>query len=186
MAVDDPFVAILAQPAPLSSFRLRDGRVVQLRPAVAEDAPQLAALCERLSAESSRLRFFRAGRKLTAQEALGIADIDRMSDEAIVALDGHSLSALGTLHQLGDEAQAEVTLLVEDAYQGRGLGRYLLEQMIAAARARHYRILLAEMLPDNDRVLRLLESAGLPSIADEYFGLLRVRLFMDWEFWPPA
>jgi GNAT superfamily N-acetyltransferase len=173
---------LLSRTLVTQSFRLRDGRLVQLRPVVGEDAPRLSRLCERLSAESSRLRFFRAGRRLTPAEALALADIDHARNEAIVALDGESISALGTLHQLGDQAQAELTLLVEDAYQGSGLGRHLLEVMIEAARERRYRVLLAETLPDNDRVVRLLETSGLPAIADEYFGVLRVQLFMEWDF----
>jgi hypothetical protein len=35
------------------------------------------------------------------------------------------------------------------------------------------------MLPENERMLGLLESAGVPSLADTYFGVLRVHLFLD-------
>jgi GNAT superfamily N-acetyltransferase len=125
------------------------------------------------------LRFFRAGRRLSPQEALGLSDIDHVRNEAIVALDADSVIALGTLHQLGDHPHAELTLLVEDAYQGGGLGRHLLEMLIEVARARQYGSLLTELLPDNERMLGLLESAGLPSIADDYFGVLRVYLFLE-------
>jgi GNAT superfamily N-acetyltransferase len=96
----------------------------------------------------------------------------------VVALDADRVIALGTLHRLGDDPQAELTLLVDDAYQGRGLGRRLLTWLIGAARERNYQLLLTELLPDNARTLRLLESAGLRSVADEFFGLLRVYLFL--------
>jgi GNAT superfamily N-acetyltransferase len=160
------------------TFQLRDGRHVVLRSAVRDDAPHLASLCERLSAYSSRLRFYRAGRRLSAEEALQLADIDQVSNAAVVALDADRVIALGTLHRLGADAQAELTLLVEDAYQGRGLGRRLLAWLIGAARERHYHLLLGELLPDNERTLRLLESAGLRSLSDELFGVLRVYLFL--------
>jgi GNAT superfamily N-acetyltransferase len=160
-------------------FSLRDGRRVVLRPVVPEDAPRLARLCERLSAESSRLRFFRAGRSLTPQEALGVADIDHDRNEGLVALNGDRIVALGTFNQLGDEPDAELTLLVDDAYQGGGLGRHMLKLLIDAARARQYRMLLTELLPDNERMSGMLESAGVPSISDTYFGVLRVHLFLE-------
>jgi hypothetical protein len=47
-----------------------------------------------------------------------------------------------------------------------------------AAEATRFR-LLAELLPDNARMLGLLESAGVPTLADPYFGVLRVHLFLD-------
>ena len=160
-------------------FHLRDGRRVVLRPVVPEDAPRLATLSEHLSPESSRLRFFHAARRLTPQEALGVADIDHDRNEGLVALNEDRVVALGTFHQLGDEPDAELTLLVDDAYQGGGLGRHMLNLLIDAARARRYRMLLTELLPDNERMSGLLESAGVPCISDTYFGVLRVHLFLE-------
>jgi GNAT superfamily N-acetyltransferase len=160
------------------TFQLRDGRQVVLRRTVRDDAPRLASLCERLSAHTSRLRFRHVGRRLSSEEAVQLADIDQVSNAAVVALDADRVIALGTLHRLGDDPQAELTLLVDDAYQGRGLGRRLLAWLIQAARERHYHLLLGELLPDNERMLRLLESAGLRSLADECFGVLRVYLFL--------
>ena len=172
---DDSTASVVAQ----ELFVLRDGRRVVVRPVVPEDAPRLARLCERLSAESSRLRFFRAARRLTPQEALGVADIDHDRNEGLVALNGDRVVALGTFTQLGDERDAELTLLVDDAYQGGGLGRHMLNLLIDAARARQYRMLLTELLPDNERMAGLLESAGVPCISDTYFGVLRVHLFLE-------
>jgi GNAT superfamily N-acetyltransferase len=178
MTTDDS-VSTLSQAIDAERFRLRDGRWVLVRRVSKDDAPRLSALCERVSEESSRLRFFRAGRRLTAREALSLADVDRERNEAFVALDADRVVALGSLNQLGKDPAAELTLLVDDAYHGGGLGRHLLGRLIDAARTRQYRMLLAEMLPDNGRMLALLESCGLPSIADEYFGVLRVHLFLD-------
>jgi GNAT superfamily N-acetyltransferase len=158
---------------------MRDGRCVRLRPVSSNDAPRLVELCARLSAQSTRSRFFHAGRQLSPQEALRLAESDGTRNDAMVALDAERVVALGTLHRLGTDPQAEVTLLVEDAYQGGGLGRHLLERLIETARAHQYHLLLAEMLTDNARMLRLLESTGVPSIADDYFGVLRVYLFLD-------
>src|SRR5437764_5973849 len=160
-------------------FTLRDGRRVLLRPVRPEDASGLAQLCSRVSEETSRFRFFRAGRRISPHEALTAANIDRPRNEAVVALDGNDIVAWGSFHQLGTDQRAEMTLLIDDAYQGSGLGREMLERLIAAARRRHYTMLLAELMPDNDRMLQLLETSGLPCFADEYFGVLRVHVFLQ-------
>jgi GNAT superfamily N-acetyltransferase len=160
-------------------FSMRDGRRVLLRPVRTEDANRLVRLCDRLSEESSRFRFFRAGRRLTPREALGVVTVDREHNEAVVAVDGDEVVAWGSFNQLGNDPSAEITLLVDDAYQGVGLGREVLERLIEAARERHYVMLLAELMPDNDRMLQLLESAGLPYFADEYFGVIRVHVFLQ-------
>jgi acetyltransferase len=163
-------------------FQMRDGRRVVLRPLFPDDAHRLAQLCERLSEETSRNRFFRAGRRLTPGEALSAASIDRARNEAVVAVDACEVVAWGSLHQLGNEPHAEITLLVDDAYQRSGLGRALLERLIVAARKRHYTMLLGELMRDNERMLQLLETAGLPCFADEYFGVLRVHVFLQHPF----
>ena len=174
MSVETFELELEAQP-----FVMRDGREVLLRTVRADDAGRLAGLCDRLSAESSRFRFFHAGRRLTPREALAQATIDRQRNEALVAVDADEVVAWGSFNQLGDDPVAELTLLVDDAYHGGGLGREMLERLIAAARARAYTMLLAELVPDNDRMLQLLESASVPCIADGFFGVVRVHLFLQ-------
>jgi RimJ/RimL family protein N-acetyltransferase len=84
----------------------------------------------------------------------------------------------GSLHQLGDDPYAELTLLVEDAYQGQHLGRQMLAELFSAASTLGFRRLWAEVLPDNIRVLRLLETAGFAILVDPYFGLTRVLVYL--------
>jgi GNAT superfamily N-acetyltransferase len=176
---ENPSPSVVTNAPGADSFHLRDGRCVILRPVVIEDAPRLAKLSGRLSAESSHLRFFRAGRHLTPEEALGLADIDHDRNEAFVALDGDCVVALGSFNQLGADPHAELTLLVDDAYNGVGLGRHILKLLIDSARARQYSMLLTELLPENERMSGILESAGVRTISDTNFGLLRVYLFLD-------
>jgi RimJ/RimL family protein N-acetyltransferase len=57
---------------------------------------------------------------------------------------------------------AEYAALVEDRFQGRGLGIGLTRQLIEAARARGIGHLHALVLPENEVMLRLLRSLNLP------------------------
>jgi GNAT superfamily N-acetyltransferase len=51
---------------------------------------------------------------------------------------------------------AEVAFVVQDGWQGRGLGALLLREVIAAAQSRGVRRFRAYVLADNHRMLRLL------------------------------
>jgi GNAT superfamily N-acetyltransferase len=56
---------------------------------------------------------------------------------------------------------AEVAFVVEDGWQGRGLGAVLLEAVLRAADARGIRRFRAYVLADNHRMLRLLATRTL-------------------------
>jgi GNAT superfamily N-acetyltransferase len=139
---------------------LRDGTVVRLRPVRAGDEPGLRALLERLSPESRRLRFFDAA-----------ADLDRKAGWAasqgggrgfgLVALAGSPKRIVGHAACVGEAGgRAEIAFEVEDALQGRGLGRLLLRELLLAARAAGVDLLLALVDPSNRRMAELLRHAG--------------------------
>lgn len=60
----------------------------------------------------------------------------------------------------GHRGEAEVAFLVEDGQQGRGLGSVLLEHIAAAARERGIRRFVADILPNNRRMINVFLEAG--------------------------
>jgi GNAT superfamily N-acetyltransferase len=81
-----------------------------------------------------------------------------------------------TLDARPDEAEAAI--VVEDAYQGRGLGTLLVERLLSYARMHGIRYFVAEINSENDRVLRFIRRSGLPAEKKLEAGvwLIRVRL----------
>ena len=63
----------------------------------------------------------------------------------------------------GDGETAEYAALVEDGWQGLGLGSALTERLVGAARGRGIRRLYALVTPGNERMVRLLRGLGLPT-----------------------
>jgi GNAT superfamily N-acetyltransferase len=55
---------------------------------------------------------------------------------------------------------AEVAFVVEDTYQHRGVGHHLMERLRAIALANGITAFVAEVLPGNTAMLRLLREAG--------------------------
>ena len=70
------------------------------------------------------------------------------------------------------DGEAEVAFLVEDRHQGRGIAQLLLEHLAQAGRERGVEKFVAEVLPDNQKMISTLPRRRLP-------GAQRVRRRRD-------
>jgi len=140
---------------------LRGGTEVVLRPIRSEDAPALTRLYDRLSPESAYQRFFAVMRRLPPDWARILADVDHDRRAAIVALGPEGeLVGVARYGVLADPGEAEIALVVEDAWQGRGLGTILLAALLEHAESRGIPRFLAYVLADNHRMMRLIGRVG--------------------------
>ncbi len=158
---------LLAEAMSTSSGRktvtLRDGARVTLRPIALEDKPVLAASFDRLSDESRFRRFLTPKDRLSAAELDYLVDVDHKDHEAVVAIDPSSGEGLGVaryVRSTDDPELAEVAVTVADDWQGRGLGRALLERLTYRARREGVRRFSALVLSENRASLGLLEGVG--------------------------
>ncbi len=145
------------------TITLRDGARVTLRPIAIEDKPVLAASFDRLSDESRYRRFLTPKDRLSAAELDYLVDVDHKDHEAIVAIDPSSGNGLGVaryVRSTDDPELAEVAVTVADDWQGRGLGRALLERLTYRARREGVHRFSALVLSENRASLGLLGSVG--------------------------
>lgn len=145
-------------------LELRDGVRVPVREIRAEDAPALRRLVGRSSERSIELRFFGPVKELSEEEARRFAEVDGKDRFALVALDPEDedeIVAVVRYEREGDTDGAEYAVLVEDRFQGRGLGSGLTRCLIEGAKERGIKRLHALVLRENGRMLRLLQSLGL-------------------------
>lgn len=165
------------RPAPPTMGRalLSDGSEVELRIATPADAPLVAALHARSTPESRRLRFLSSTPKLGPDALRDLVSMDA-EHAAVLAMtvDGGHAVGLGNLSPCGPGC-AELALLVEDAWQGRGLGTALLRRLVELARDRQLEALSATAHVGHHRLTRLLRRAGLRPQAWIEDGLLQVR-----------
>jgi RimJ/RimL family protein N-acetyltransferase len=141
---------------------LRDGSAVRVRPIRPDDEPRLVALYERLSRHTAYQRFFTVLRRLPPDWYHLFANVDYRTRLALVAerdtAAGVQLVGVGRYEPSEEPDTAEVAFVVEDGWQGRGLGGILLEAVLGAAEARGIRRFRAYVLADNHRMLRLLHT----------------------------
>ena len=148
---------------------LADGGVVHLRPSGPADADQIRAMHSRMSSRTLYLRYFSVVSQVSDKQVAIFTDVDHVNSVGLVAVLGGQLIAAGTYHRnrTGDLDAAEVAFVVEDAQQRRGLGSILLEHLAAAAQERGIRRFTAEVLSENNQMVRVFIDAGY-SVSREY------------------
>ncbi len=139
---------------------LKDGARIRIRPILPEDEPRLVTLYGRLSRDTAYQRFFGVMKQLPPTWARHFAHVDYRRRMALVAersLEwGPELIGVARYEPSDGEDTVEVALVVQDYWQGKGLGTILLQEILRVAEANGIHHLRADVLADNFRMLRLL------------------------------
>jgi GNAT superfamily N-acetyltransferase len=135
--------------SPGETVRLADGAVVTVRQLSPDDVPGLRRLHGRLSQRTLYQRFMTPTPRLSDRTPAYLADVDHVDREALVSLAGDKIIAVARYHRMPDTVEAEIAIVVEDAWQRRGLGRILLERLSARAWRRGVRVFTGSMLAEN-------------------------------------
>ncbi|HWM58809.1 MAG TPA: GNAT family N-acetyltransferase [Pseudonocardia sp.] len=154
---------------------LRDGSEVQIRRAEPSDAPLVAALHARCSPESRRSRFLSPTPRLSPvelRELLG-GELRLGVAELAVTVDGGSAVGIANLHPERADA-ARFAVLVDDAWQGRGLGTALLRRIADTATGQGALQLVGTARSGDHGLARLLRRAGLQPSAELVRGEVRL------------
>ncbi len=147
-------------------FQLADGRRVDIRPAVPDDAEAVLAYLCMVGGESDNLTFGPEGPGLTIEEERDFLIRSAASDNALVLLavcEGAIVGALSFEGGRRDRTRhtGELGISVARALTGHGIGRMLLEQLIAwAEQSGVVRKLNLRTRVDNLGAIRLYERLG--------------------------
>jgi succinyl-CoA synthetase alpha subunit/RimJ/RimL family protein N-acetyltransferase len=153
---------------------LRDGRSAFLRPARPEDRPLFVDLLSRLSPESRVFRFFSEVDPETAADLLLKGGPPERV--VLVVLFGQPERIIATgEYALEDEDSAEVAFLVDEEFQGKGLGTLLLERLALLAVRQGIRRFHAYTLPDNQPMLEVFRASGFEVETRRGLGEIEIR-----------
>ncbi len=165
-------------------FKLRNGITVVVRPIRPDDAPRLQALVSRLSPETIFLRFLAYLKYLTPDQAEALANVDyrkRMAlaatifedgDEKIIGVARYSITDLAD----ANANEAEVGIVVEDAYQNLGLGSHLLDRLTEYAVAHGIQVFTSTISAQNARIMRFIRRSGYPTERKLESGTWEIRI----------
>jgi protein lysine acetyltransferase len=137
---------------------LADGSIFTVRPVTGDDKQLILTGFDQLSERSRYLRFLSPMPSLSRGQLAYLSELDHLHHVAIGILDGDQPVAIGRFVRLDDDpTTADVAITVIDAYQGRGVGRVIIEVLAMLARHRGMRWLHFDVLAENTGMLALLD-----------------------------
>jgi len=157
--------------------RLEDGSELTIRPIEPHDAPLLEIGLEHLSAMSRYRRFRSQVESVDRDELEQLTRVDHRRREAVGAFDPKSGEGVGIARYVidpRDAEQAEVTYVVTDAWQRRGVGSALLGRLAERARAVGIERVTETMLEGNVGAHRALADIAEPIDEHREGGLLEI------------
>jgi RimJ/RimL family protein N-acetyltransferase len=143
----------------------RRGQPLLLRPVRISDEPLIKDFFYSLSDRSMYRRFLTPTWEMSHERLQGFVVIDYTKEMIILATveeDGRErVVGLGEYYLEEDGLWANVAFAVRDAYQNRGVGTELLAFLIHVARRQGLMGLTAEVLKENEPMLRVFEKMGI-------------------------
>ncbi len=145
-------------PPKLLRHHKSEAGAVLVRPVALEDEEGLRGMLSRLSRESIYLRFHAPYPRAPEWAVASFADANRRDGESLVAVANGEIVGHAMYVRQG-AAEAEFAVVVEDRWQARGVGKWLLCSLAGRAKDRGVETFTGAVLGENRRMLGLARAA---------------------------
>ncbi|MDC8772677.1 bifunctional acetyl-CoA hydrolase/transferase family protein/GNAT family N-acetyltransferase [Roseateles albus] len=143
-------------------LQLKDKRPVLLRPACPSDGEGIRSLFHQLPEHDIYTRFFRRLRGLSNRDVQRLCNLNSQTEVGLVACVGTRENPKIIAHAMymvdPGTNLAETAFMVHPDWQGQGLGALLQQRMSEHAKARGVRGFVAEVLANNEHMIKLARS----------------------------
>ena len=141
---------------------LDDGAMLLLRPIHRDDVDALIRAFKRMTPEQVRARVFHALSELPEPVARAMCRVEADQGVALVATDPDGGEIRAEARVLFDAVteSAELAIAIDPDYTGRGFGRILVEQLIAASRRHGIQEIWGDTQANNRAMLALTHRLG--------------------------
>jgi RimJ/RimL family protein N-acetyltransferase/acyl CoA:acetate/3-ketoacid CoA transferase beta subunit len=143
---------------------LRDGTEIFFRPIKPTDEPALSEMLYSLSEKTVRTRYMTHNMAFPHKDIQRVTNIDYRQDIAIVGVvprvSGEEIVAIAQYFLDPRTQAAEVAFLVQDEWQRKGMGTFLLDYVTQIARQRGVKKFWAKVLPSNEPMLTIFHNSG--------------------------
>lgn len=143
---------------------LRDGTEIFFRPVKPTDDAALSEMLYSLSAKSVQTRYMTRTIAFPHKDIQQLTNIDYQEDIAIVGvvpgISGEKIVAIAQYFLDPKKQAAEVAFVVQDEWQQKGMGTFLLEYLTKIARQKGVKSFYAKVLPANKPMLAVFHNSG--------------------------
>ncbi|MDD5063163.1 MAG: GNAT family N-acetyltransferase [Phycisphaerae bacterium] len=143
---------------------LRDGTEIFFRPVRPTDEAALSEMLYSLSSKSVQTRYMTHTIAFPHKDVQQLTNIDYYQDLAIVGtvpgVSGEEIVAIAQYFLDPKTHAAEVAFIVQDEWQQKGMGTFLLEYLTQIAKNRGVKRFYAKVLPSNKAMLSVFHNSG--------------------------
>ncbi len=152
-------------PAELERYdTLKDGTEIFFRPVKPTDEPALSEMLYSLSNQSVHTRYFTHTMTFPHKDIQRLTNIDYRNDLAIVGVvpspAGEEIVAIAQYFLDPKTQAAEIAFIVQDEWQQKGMGTFLMDYLARIALQRGVRRFYAKVLPANKPMLAIFHNSG--------------------------
>lgn len=177
-----PRIVSAASPDGVETIELSGGESITIRPIRPDDAKLLQTSFAQMSSQTIYDRFMAYKKVLPDQEARYLASLDYDRHMALVATKAESdieetIIGVARYFVLDKEPScAEFAIVINDAYQRKGLGTHLMMRLMEYAQAHGIYTFLGFAHGENYRLLRFVQRIGVPTEHKLKDGLWEIRV----------
>lgn len=157
-----------------TTFQMKDGRTIKIRPIKPTDERLLQGLYYSLDEDDRYLRFFSRDRQFPHTFIQPLVTIDYQTDMILVGEaieDGEQkIVASAAFFKTHQPSTVELGIVVKKNFRKAGIAKFLLDYLITIARELNYKYFTGSILLENKPMLYVLNNSGYPmkSKAVEY------------------
>ncbi len=151
-----------------ADFTMSTGQHLLIRPIRPDDEHRYEDFFRQVTPHDMRMRFFMAAKTLTHATIARLTQIDYGREMAFVAIEKDTGALLGVARMMAgsDYQRAEFAILVASGLKGKGLGRRLMQHLVAYAQAEGLSELSGTVLAENQMMLDFCQRLGF-TITDD-------------------
>ena len=146
------------------SFQPIIGQAVTLRPLQRDDVDIESAFLNALSSESRHNRLLGGMIRITREYLEKLTTVDFSKDVALAATvmldDRETLIGVARYVRTADTHACEFAIVIADDWQGKSIGKRLMQKLVGIARSRGLREIYGEILSSNRRMLEFCRMLG--------------------------
>jgi len=169
----------------VSTWELRDGSPILLRPIRPEDEPMMVKFHSTLSEDSVHFRYFgllKLQQRVAHDRLVRMCFNDYDRELAIIAVRNEPktkedvIIGVGRLIKVHGVNDAEFAMVISDQWQGYGLGTHFMKLLLEIGRQERIEHIIGQILPDNYTMQRICKKLGFDVRYDKLADVFEAKI----------